>query len=72
MFYFCCGEDIFVAEKKTRRRLRQLDLFWGAWFMGLAMSSKLLHCLFQVVEMIDGDLNLEKWKFCANHQEDIP
>ena len=40
--------------------------------MGLAMSSKLLHCLFQVVEMIDGDLNLEKWKFCANHQEDIP
>ena len=37
----------------------------------LSMSSKLLHCLFQVLKMIEGDLNVEKWEFCANRQEDI-
>ena len=28
--------------------------------------------MFQVLKMIDGDLNVEKWKFCANRQEDTP
>lgn len=28
--------------------------------------------MFQVLKMIDGDLKVEKWKFCANRQEDIP
>lgn len=28
--------------------------------------------MFQVLKIIDGDLNVEKWKFCANLREDIP
>lgn len=28
--------------------------------------------MFQVLKMIDGNLKVEKWKFCANRQEDIP
>ena len=28
--------------------------------------------MFRVLKMIDGDLNVEKWKFCESRREDIP
>ena len=28
--------------------------------------------MFQIWKMIDGDRNVEKWKFCANRPKDIP
>lgn len=28
--------------------------------------------MFQLLKMIDGDLNVEKWKFCTSRREDIP